>query len=108
MRQLVGSFNHVAPHDLTDERQEILASRGAAIAVVDLRQEVASRAASEIRRDHGVASIAIGCDTADHSQVAEAVPRTVSELGGLHFAVNAAGLPAYIGHGTFMGDYDAA
>ena len=74
--------------------------------MIDIRAEVASEAAKQIEHDFGVKSVGIACDTSEHAQVREAVERTVSELGGLHCALNAAGLPAYIGKGTFMGDYD--
>jgi len=83
----------------------VLAGRGASVAVADIRGQVAFQAADELQNTFGVKCVGIECDTARHDQVEIAVRSTAEVLGGLHCAVNAAGLPAYIGQGKFMGDY---
>ena len=85
---------------------DILASRGAAIAVIDIRGSVAEKAADEIQNRVGTRCVGIACDTSVHQQVVAAVRDTVKQLGRLDCAINAAGLPAYIGEGKWMGDYE--
>ena len=69
----------------------MLAKQGAAVAVVDLKMEVAQRVADVITAQGGKA-IALVADVADEAQVAKAVTETVSKLGGLNIAVNNAGI----------------
>lgn len=69
----------------------MLAKQGAAVAVVDLKMEVAQRVADAITAQGGKA-IALVADVADEAQVAKAVTETVSKLGGLNIAVNNAGI----------------
>ncbi|KAM0754986.1 short-chain dehydrogenase/reductase SDR [Meredithblackwellia eburnea MCA 4105] len=73
---------------------EICASRGASIAIVDLRLPAAESAANLIREKYGVKAISIACNVADSEQVRLAVEETVQKLGGLHGALNAAGQPS--------------
>lgn len=86
-------------------RLELLAARGAHIAVIDVRDTVATDVARELSASHGIKCIGIGCDVSDYDQVEAAVKKTVKELGGLHVALNAAGLPAWIGDGIKLADY---
>lgn len=69
----------------------MLAQQGAAVAVVDLKLEVAQKVADSIQSKGGKA-IAVVADVSDDAQVAKAVAETVSKLGGLHIAVNNAGI----------------
>jgi 3-oxoacyl-[acyl-carrier protein] reductase len=62
---------------------ERIAAEGGALAVADVREELADETAAEIR-SRGGRAISIPCDVANEEQVAGAVARTVSELGGLH------------------------
>ncbi|HEX6337605.1 MAG TPA: 3-oxoacyl-ACP reductase FabG [Jiangellaceae bacterium] len=68
-----------------------LASDGAAVAVIDLREQDTEETVAAIR-DGGGSAIGIGCDVADAGQVEAAVARTVAELGRLDILVNNAGL----------------
>ncbi|MCJ1674590.1 MULTISPECIES: SDR family NAD(P)-dependent oxidoreductase [unclassified Rathayibacter] len=67
------------------------AREGAKVAVVDLAGDGLQGVREEIAAAGGTA-IALECDVADAEQVAAAVARTVSELGGLHVAFNNAGI----------------
>jgi NAD(P)-dependent dehydrogenase (short-subunit alcohol dehydrogenase family) len=67
-----------------------VAAEGGAVAVADIRESLAEETAAEIRVDGGNA-IAIDCNVSDERQVAAAVEKTVSELGGLHGLVANAG-----------------
>ncbi len=69
----------------------MLAKQGAAVAVIDLKLEVAQKVADAIVAKGGKA-IAVVADVSDEAQVAKAVTETVSKLGGLHIAVNNAGI----------------
>ena len=69
----------------------MLAQQGAAVAVVDLKVEVAQKVADAIQSKGGKA-IALVADVSDDAQVAKAVGETVAKLGGLHIAVNNAGI----------------
>jgi 3-oxoacyl-[acyl-carrier protein] reductase len=67
-----------------------IAAEGGAVAVADIRETLAHETADEIRSSGGRA-VAIACDVADEKQVAAAVARTVSDLGGLDGLVANAG-----------------
>ena len=62
---------------------ERIAAEGGAVAIADIRQSIAEEVAAEIRAT-GARAIALQCDVSKEAQVAAAVERTVSELGGLH------------------------
>jgi 3-oxoacyl-[acyl-carrier protein] reductase len=68
-----------------------LAADGAAVAVVDLREEDTADTVAAIEKAGGRA-IGIGCDVAVTDQAEAAVARTVAELGGLDILVNNAGV----------------
>jgi NAD(P)-dependent dehydrogenase (short-subunit alcohol dehydrogenase family) len=68
-----------------------LARSGASVAVADVDLESATRVADAIVSDGGTA-LAVACDVSDADSVAAAVGRTTAELGGLHLALNNAGL----------------
>ena len=67
-----------------------IVAEGGAVAVVDVRPELAEATAAELRESGGRA-IAVTCDVSREEEVATAVARTVSELGGLHGLVANAG-----------------
>jgi NAD(P)-dependent dehydrogenase (short-subunit alcohol dehydrogenase family) len=69
----------------------MLAHQGASVAVVDLKLETAQKVVDTITASGGKA-IALVADVSDEAQVAKAVTDTVSHLGGLHIAVNNAGI----------------
>ena len=69
-----------------------LSAAGAAVALLDLDQGAAEAAAQQISSRGGAPALGIGCDVTDAAGVQAAVQRTVSELGGLHIAVNNAGV----------------
>ena len=60
-----------------------IVAEGGAVGVADIRGTLADETAAELRAQGGRA-VAIHCDVADEAQVAAAVAKTVSELGGLH------------------------
>ncbi|MCE0763498.1 SDR family oxidoreductase [Pseudonocardia kujensis] len=70
---------------------ELMAARGARVAVVGLPTDPLQDTVDRIRKDGGTA-LAATADVADAAQVQEAVDRTVAEFGGLDLAVNAAGI----------------
>jgi 3-oxoacyl-[acyl-carrier protein] reductase len=69
-----------------------LAAEGADVAVLDLDEGAAGEVAQAVGADAGVRAVGIGCDVTDAASVAQAVERTVAELGGVHVAVNNAGV----------------
>ena len=66
------------------------AEEGAAVAVLDLDEEQAQAAASEL--GGSAKAVGIGCNVADGASVEAAVDRVLEELGGLHVLVNNAGI----------------
>jgi 3-oxoacyl-[acyl-carrier protein] reductase len=67
-----------------------IADEGGFVAVADIRRHLADEVADEITSGGGSA-IALSCDVADESQVAEMVAQTVAAFGGLHGLVANAG-----------------
>lgn len=81
-----------------------LAAGGAAVAVADFNGEGARQAAAELETA-GARALALQVDVTDPASVEAAVAATVAGLGGLHLAVNNAG----IGGGTgAVADYTIA
>lgn len=78
----------------------LLAARGAMVAVADRAEEGARAVATEI----GAAALPIVADVADPEAVAAMVATTVSTWGGLHIAVNNAGITG--GPGMPTGDLE--
>lgn len=70
-----------------------LAERGASICVVDFDFGAASKVAETITAAGG-AAIAVRADVTDPHALKAAVDQTVQALGGLHLAVNNAGVPS--------------
>ena len=70
------------------------AQEGARVAVLDLDQEAATKAAAALPgADHPKTShVGIGCDVTDAASVEAAVEKVVAELGGIHILVNNAGI----------------
>lgn len=68
-----------------------LAREGAAVAVVDMRQEPAERVAEAIRRDGGKA-IAVQADVRDEAAMQRAVAQAVDTFGGLNIVFANAGI----------------
>lgn len=69
-----------------------LAESGAAVAVLDLREDAAREVASEITRDFGTRALAVKVDVTQETDVDRAVNEVVSTLGGLDILVNNAGI----------------
>jgi NAD(P)-dependent dehydrogenase (short-subunit alcohol dehydrogenase family) len=69
-----------------------LAELGAAIAVLDLDGDAAHRVADDLRRDHGVRTLALRVDLANESEVRATPQAVVSGLGRLDILVNNAAL----------------
>lgn len=69
---------------------ETFAAAGAAVAVTDLHVE-AAEAVAEAIRGAGGSAIGLACNVAEEEDLAAAVERTVSEMGGLTILVNNAG-----------------
>jgi NAD(P)-dependent dehydrogenase (short-subunit alcohol dehydrogenase family) len=69
----------------------MLAAAGARVAATDLSPAAAESTAASVR-ELGGAALALAADVADPDAIAAAVDRTVAEWGGLHVAVNSAGV----------------
>ena len=69
-----------------------LAEAGADVAIVDIDIDTAKKTADEIAENTGRKVIAIQCDCTDKAQVDKMVAEVVSELGGLDFCHNNAGI----------------
>jgi NAD(P)-dependent dehydrogenase (short-subunit alcohol dehydrogenase family) len=67
-----------------------LASRGAKVAVLDLRPEAAQSAADEIARAGGKA-IGVECNVLDRASLEAACAKVVAEFGGIDILINGAG-----------------
>jgi NAD(P)-dependent dehydrogenase (short-subunit alcohol dehydrogenase family) len=70
---------------------ELFAAEGAAVAVVDLREDAAEETVAKISVDGGRA-VAIVADVTVASEVEAAVARAAEELGALHILYNNAGV----------------
>jgi len=70
---------------------ELFAAEGAAVAVVDLREDAAKETADAITHSGGTA-IALGADVTDADAIKAAVERTATELGRLDVVYNNAGI----------------
>ncbi|WP_377267447.1 SDR family NAD(P)-dependent oxidoreductase [Peterkaempfera sp. SMS 1(5)a] len=79
-----------------------LAAGGAAVAVADFNAEGARKAVAEVEAGGGRA-VAVQLDVTDPASVEAAVRATVDSLGGLHLAVNNAGIGGR--SGASVGDY---
>jgi 7-alpha-hydroxysteroid dehydrogenase len=69
---------------------DTFAAAGAAVAVTDMEAETAAAAAAEIEAAGGRA-VGFACNVMEEAELAAAVERTVSALGGLTILVNNAG-----------------
>ena len=69
----------------------MLAHRGAKVAVLDQNIEAAERVTQQIKSSRGQAN-ALRVDVSDEGQVSKAVDEVISQFGGLHIAVNNAGI----------------
>jgi len=79
-----------------------LAAGGAAVAVADFNEEGAREVAARLR-DSGAKALAVRVDVTDPDSVEAAVAATVKGLGGLHLAVNNAGIAG--GGSVPIGEY---
>ncbi|MCW2819715.1 MAG: family oxidoreductase, partial [Marmoricola sp.] len=66
------------------------ADEGAAVAVLDLDEELASATAAGLGGE--AKAIGVGCNVSDAASVEAAVARVIEELGGVHILVNNAGI----------------
>jgi NAD(P)-dependent dehydrogenase (short-subunit alcohol dehydrogenase family) len=69
----------------------MLAHQGAKVAVLDQNIEAAERVTQQIKSSGGQAN-ALRVDVSDEGQVSKAVDEVISQFGGLHIAVNNAGI----------------
>jgi 3-oxoacyl-[acyl-carrier protein] reductase len=70
-----------------------MAEDGFNVALVDLNETAACEAAMKISDTYpGRRAIGIGCDVSDSESVADAVAKVHADLGGVHIAVNNAGV----------------
>lgn len=67
-----------------------IASRGANVAVLDLRAEAAQAVADEITQSGGRA-IAVGCNVLDKASLEEACAKVLAEFGAVDILINGAG-----------------
>ncbi|MFE5022989.1 SDR family NAD(P)-dependent oxidoreductase [Streptomyces sp. NPDC056656] len=73
---------------------QVLAERGAAVAVWDINATGAQETADAIK-SAGHTAVAVACDASDPTQIAAAVDRTRTELGPVTILVNNAGITTY-------------
>ena len=71
---------------------ERLAEAGADILILDLHEDAASAAATDLTTRFGVRAIGTAADVSDSASVAAAADRAVAELGGIDVWVNNAGI----------------
>lgn len=67
------------------------ARRGAHVAIADMNMDEAANTQKMVEA-LGVRAIVLPCNVANEAQVQQAVAATISQLGGLHFAFNNAGI----------------
>jgi len=85
---------------------ERIAEEGGFVSILDIRDNLATAVAEQINAAGGKA-IAIGCDVADESQVADAIEKTVSTFGSLYGLVaNAATTASGWIHETTLEDWN--
>ena len=70
---------------------EVYADAGAAIAIADLKQDAAEKAARELGAK-GARALALEVDVTNEKAVDDSIARTVAELGGLDILVSNAGI----------------
>jgi 3-oxoacyl-[acyl-carrier protein] reductase len=68
-----------------------LAAEGVDIVMLARGREALEQAADEVRREHGVRTLAVTADVRDMEAVKSAVERAVAEFGTIHILVNNAG-----------------
>jgi 3-oxoacyl-[acyl-carrier protein] reductase len=71
---------------------ETLAARGAKVAVVDLRMDLAEETASEITAASGIEAIALEADVSNRESVNAMIKSAVEKLGKIDILVNNAGI----------------
>jgi 3-oxoacyl-[acyl-carrier protein] reductase len=71
---------------------QTFAREGARVAVCDLSEDAAVRAAADIASAFGTQAVGIGCDDSDEAQVDALFARVIGECGGLDVLVNNAGV----------------
>ena len=71
---------------------ETLAARGAKVAVVDLRMDLAEETANEIAANYSVETVALKADVSDQTSVKAMVKDAVAKFGQIDILVNNAGI----------------
>ena len=71
---------------------ETLAARGAKVAVVDLRMDLAEETANEIAANYGVETVALKADVSDQTSVKTMVKDAITKFGQIDILVNNAGI----------------
>ena len=69
-----------------------LAASGAAVAILDIREDAAKRVAADIAKEYGIKAEGIVADVTSEDGVQAAVAAVVDALGGLDVLVNNAGI----------------
>lgn len=84
-----------------------LASEGAAVACLDVREQIA-RETAELITDAGGTAVYARCDVASEQQVQDAVGTAIAQLGGLDIAVASAGIASRgLVHELTLADWEA-
>ena len=71
---------------------ETLAARGAKVAVVDLRMDLAEETANEIAANYSVETVALKADVSDQTSVKAMVKDAIAKFGQIDILVNNAGI----------------
>lgn len=76
---------------LGEETAHLFAKEGAKVVVSDIDEDAANKVVSAIKKDSGEAFF-IKADTSNPEEIEQLVKKTVDKYGGLHIAVNNAGI----------------
>jgi NAD(P)-dependent dehydrogenase (short-subunit alcohol dehydrogenase family) len=83
----------------------ILASRGANVALADMKLQGVEKAAKSLAAKYGVKTLPIQVDVTKPEEVDKAIADTVAHFGGLDHAVNAAGIGSALPGGAPFAEY---
>jgi NAD(P)-dependent dehydrogenase (short-subunit alcohol dehydrogenase family) len=83
----------------------ILASRGANVALADMKLQGVEKAAKSLAEKYGVKTLPIQVDVTKPEEVDKAIADTVAHFGGLDHAVNAAGIGSALPGGAPFAEY---
>jgi NAD(P)-dependent dehydrogenase (short-subunit alcohol dehydrogenase family) len=84
---------------------QILASRGANLALADVQASAIQKASDAIAKEYRVKTLPVQLDVTKPEQVEKAIAEVVEKFGQLNHAVNAAGIAGLRGAGAPFAEY---